>query len=132
MTPWKSPHERTRLVKTAETMGRGRKDAERCLEWMERNEAQFRELLAFVRGMRDRGERGRVRDRAALYCISHGIETGGPGRFFANGMWAGISRYLVLADPSLGGDPIEMADSNIDCYGLLPVSWMEVAEHARP
>lgn len=43
---------------------------------------------------------------------------------FSNTYWAGISRYMVLYDKSLLYHPIEFKDSDIDCYGILPVSYL--------
>ena len=67
---------------------------------------------------------GRVRDRVAAFCVDRGIDVGGDYAF-DNTLWAGISRYAALLDPSLAGDPLRFRDSDIDCYGLLPVSYLE-------
>lgn len=106
----------------------GRKMAVDAHAWMESHEADFMALLGFVRGLRARGVKGRVRDHAALFCIDHRIKVGTGSKAFANALWAGIERYMVLLDPSLEGYPIRMTDSVIDCYGLIPVSWMEKEE----
>ena len=56
------------------------------------------------------------------------IEVGDEPYTFNNTWWAGISRYLVLHDPTLLEDPIRFRDSDIDCYGLLPVSYLPEIE----
>lgn len=124
-----SPHGRTSLVKTSVTIGKGRAMARETWRWMEANEGSFMAVLRYVQGLKARGVKGRLRDRVAIFCADNGIEVGENGRLFTNGTFAGIVRYMVLLDPSLDGGPVVMNDSYIDCYGLLPVSWLpEIGE----
>lgn len=109
---------------TADRLDSGRKMAEQTRRWMEGNERAFLEIYRFVKDMQVSGGRGRVRDRVAAFCVDHEIEVGDSPYTFNNTWWAGISRYLVLHDPKLMGDPITFRDSDIDCYGLLPVSYL--------
>lgn len=118
----RSPHERAYTV-TGERLASGRRMAERTRAWMESNETAFFEIAGYVKAMQGRGC-GRVRDRVAAFCVDRGIDVGGDYAF-DNTLWAGISRYAALFDPSLAGDPLRFRDSDIDCYGLLPVSYLE-------
>lgn len=102
----------------------GRKMAELTHRWMEANELAFREIYGFVKRMQAEGGKGRVRDRVAAFCVDHSIEVGDSPYAFNNTWWAGISRYLVLHDPSLYEDPIRFRASDIDLYGLLTVSYL--------
>lgn len=125
MRPLRSPHERTRLVTDRESIARGREMARECRVWMELNEDSFRAIHGFLRGLMARGVKGRTRDRVALFCTSNNIDVGDDEHAFRNGKWAGISRYMALYDPALAECGIlKFNDSVIDCYGLLPVSWM--------
>lgn len=119
-----SPHKRTSLVITGENLTSGRRLAEDAHRWLEKNQDGFYKLLHFVQGQQLKGIKGRLRDRVAVYCIENGIQAGVTGYKFANGLWAALARYMVLVDPSLLNNPIEMKDSVIDCYGLLPVSYL--------
>lgn len=106
----------------------GREMATKVHRWMEVNEAAFRKIYGFVKEMQRTGSKGRVRDRVAAFCVDQSIEVGDEPYTFNNTWWAGISRYLVLHDPSLMEDPIRFRDSDIDCYGLLPVSYLPEIE----
>ena len=110
MRPIPSPHKRTRLIKNGATIAKGRQMALEAQAWMEDARDEFMAVHGFLAGLRDAGRKGRVRDRAAIFCLDNGIS-------FAGGKRA-------LYDPSLVGTVIEMGDSYIDCYGLLPVSWL--------
>lgn len=125
MRPIPTPHIRTKLTKTGESIRRGRRMAEASASWMEANREGFEGIYRYVKLLQAGRFRGRVRDRVAAWCVDHRI-TVGPGEDyrFANGVWAGISRYLVVRDRSLDGAPIVLRDSDIDCYGLLPVSYL--------
>ncbi len=125
MKPIPSPHKRSHLIRNGATLDKGRMMAMEAQEWMEESEEAFYSILTYLRALKERGVRGRVRDRVALFCIDNGIKLGSGSRSFANSKWAAMERYIALADPSLVGTVIEMNDSYIDCYGLLPVSWME-------
>lgn len=106
---------------TGERLAKGREIATRTAAWMEDHEADFWALTEYVRGVKG----GRVRDRAAAFCVDHGIEIDdGEGHTFNNTFWAGISRYMVLHDPTLKDNPIRFRESAIDCFGLWPVSYL--------
>lgn len=119
-----SPHARAYTV-SGERLDSGRRIAERTAAWMEGNEDAFFAIAGYVKSMQGRGC-GRVRDRVAAFCVDRGIDVGG-GYAFDNTLWAGISRYAALFDPSLVGDPLRFRDSDVDCYGLMPVSYLELA-----
>lgn len=119
----RSPHERGYTLSAAHLEG-GRKMAERTRRWMEGNREAFWKIYRFVKDMQRDGGKGRVRDRVAAFCVDQSIEVGESPYTFNNTWWAGISRYLVLYDPTLLHDPIRFRDSDIDCYGLLPVSYL--------
>lgn len=114
----------TKRPASAADIESGRKMAESTRRWMEGNEAAFRKIYRFVKGMQIQGGKGRVRDRVAAFCVDQSIDVGDAPYTFNNSWWAGISRYLVLHDPSLQDDPIRFRESDIDCYGLLPVSYL--------
>lgn len=107
-----------------EELAAGHRMARMCQRWMEANEDAFREIHRFVGFLQQSGCKGRVRDRVAAFCVDRGVEVGDSPYAFNNSWWAGISRYLVLHDPSLLGDPIRFRNSEIDAYGLLPVSYL--------
>lgn len=132
MKPIPSPHVRTKLVKTNLTINNGRKLAEDTADWMERSKKGFETIYKYVKSLQSKNFKGRVRDRVATFCVDHRITVGsGHDYRFANPLWAGISRYLVLHDPSLDGAPILMHDSDIDCYGLLPISYLPETQERR-
>ena len=124
MVPIKSPHVRTVRVKTGERINNGRALAIKAQGWMERNGHAFFELYRFVKRLQAEERIGRVRDRVAVWCMAHGIEVGDDPYKFGNAYWAGIARYIALYDPSLVGAPLKFHDSDIDCYRLLPVSYL--------
>lgn len=129
MRPIPSPHKRTRLIKNGATIAKGRQMALEAQAWMEGARDEFMAVHGFLAGLRDAGRKGRVRDRAAIFCLDNGISFAGGKRGLTNANWAAMERYLALYDPSLVGTVIEMGDSYIDCYGLLPVSWLpEIGE----
>ena len=123
-----TPHVRTTLVKTAATIESGKKMARDVRDWMERNEDAFWAILGYVKDMQRKGVTGRVRDRVAVYCITNAIEVDDDPYKFANAKFAGIARYMALIDPTLVNDPLRFNDSVIDCYGLLPVSYLPELE----
>lgn len=123
MIPIRSPHQRKNLVITGERLIKGRNLARRSLAWMECNQASFISIYYFLKRLQKDEIRGRVRDRVAAHCLDKGIQVG-DSYAFNNDYWAAISRYAVLFDPSLLGNPIRFRDSDIDCYGLLPVSYL--------
>lgn len=119
----KSPHRRSFTI-TGERLVNGRKLAYQTWCWVEKNKDAFFAIYGYLKQLRESGYRGRVRDRVAVYCVEHGIQVGDEEYTFSNSYWAGISRYMVLYDKSLLYHPIEFKDSDIDCYGLLPVSYL--------
>lgn len=122
--PIPSPHKRSAVTISGERLLNGRKLAETAHSWMEANRDSFFLIYGFVRAMQSDGRGGRVRDRVAAHCVDNGIEIGADPYAFNNNYWAGISRYLVLHDGTLADAPIKFRDSDIDCYGLLPVSYL--------
>lgn len=123
----RSPYVTERTMSAAHIES-GREMATKVHRWMEANEAAFRKIYGFVKEMQRTGGRGRVRDRVAAFCVDQSIEVGDEPYTFNNTWWAGISRYLVLHDQTLLEDPIRFRDSDIDCYGLLPVSYLPEIE----
>ena len=123
MKPIKSPHERLFTI-SGERLLNGRRLAEECQRWMEANHDAFFAIYGFVKSMQSNERAGRVRDRVASFCVDRNIKVGSDPYAFNNDYWAGISRYLILHDGSLDGAPIKFRDSDIDCYGLLPVSYL--------
>lgn len=121
--PIKSPHRRSFTI-TGEKLVNGRRIAYQSWCWVERNKDAFFTIYDYLKQLGETGCRGRVRDRVAVYCVEHGIQVGDSEYTFSNSYWAGISRYMVLYDKSLLNNPIEFRDSDIDCYGLLPISYL--------
>lgn len=109
------------------SISNGRRLAEHAARWMEGHESEFMQLYGYTKKLQENRIKGRVRDILASYCISNGIRVEGQGYRFDNDLWAGISRYMVIFDPSLTGAPIKFRQSDIDMYGLLPVSWLRRA-----
>lgn len=128
--PIASPHERGYVI-DGEKLLNGQRLAKEAHSWMEKNEESFREIYGYVKRMQGRGTVGRVRDRVAAFCADRGIKVGNDEYAFGNAYWAGISRYLVLYDASLLTAPIKFNDSDIDCHGLFPVSWLPEIEEER-
>lgn len=121
--PIKSPHKRSFTI-TGERLVNGRRIAYQSWCWVEKNKDAFFTIYNYLKSLGDSGLKGRVRDRVAVYCVEHGIKVGDSEFTFSNSYWAGISRYMVLYDKSLLNNPIEFRDSDIDCYGLFPVSYL--------
>lgn len=95
--------------------------------WMLRSEQVFNAIYRYVKSLQGDHIKGRVRDRVASYCVDVGLQVGKDSYRFSNSIWAAISRYLVIKDPSLYRAPIEFAKSDIDCVGLYPVPYLEGA-----
>ena len=53
--------------------------------------------------------------------MNRGVRFEDKGYMFANGLWAGLTRYMAYFDPSLIHNPIEFQRSDIDTYGLIPI-----------
>lgn len=124
MRPIKSPHTRAELTMTGERINNGRRLAENTAAWMEGNKEAFFAIYRYVKTMQAEENFGRVRDRVAAWCVDNLIKVGNDDFRFSNDYWAGISRYLVIYDDSLLDAPIIFRDSDIDCYGLPPVSYL--------
>lgn len=122
MRPVPSPHRRS-FVLSGARLRKGRALAVSAKRWMEGNEPVFRALYGYMKQLQGEGARDNLRSRALLWLEDTGQSTPG-GRKLWNGDWAGVERYMVLLDPTLDGDPVSMRDSWIDCFGLLPVSWL--------
>lgn len=122
-----SPHARTYL-KTGERIVSGMRLADEGRRWMEANEDAFFAILEYCRELRRDGVKGRARDKVATFCCENGIKVGNDGTAFANASWAVIARYIVLLDPELGEYPLTLADSNVDCVGLHPISYLPQLE----
>lgn len=122
MRPIESPHKAK-----GGSASNGRRLARQAASWMEGHEQEFMQLYGYCQKLKKGGIRGRVRDILASYCVANGIKVEGQGYRFDNDLWAGISRYMVLFDPTLEGSPIRFRDSDIDCFGLVPVSWLKEA-----
>ena len=129
MRPLKSPHSRTHLTVSGERLRNGRKIAERTRAWMEGHESEVMTIYKYVKGLQFNNEKGRTRDKVAAYCVDNKIAVGGDPYAFDNTLWAGISRYLVMYDKSLDGAPLTFRDSDIDCYGILPVSYLDLEKN---
>ena len=131
--PIKSPHERNSIVITGERINNGRELAHKTHTWMANHKDTFFALYGFVKKLQSEGFKGRVRDRVAVHCMMRGIELGDDPYKFGNAYWAGVARYMALYDPSLIDAPLTFHDSDIDCYGLLPVGYLpnlgKVAAH---
>ena len=125
MKPWPSPHKRKSVVTSGARINNGRGLASQAARWMESHEESFWKICGFCKTVKG----GRLRDRVALYCLDNGISVGPKPRAFGNDYWAGIARYIVLVDPTLEDNPIKMEDSDIDCYGLVPVSYLKGKIH---
>jgi len=123
---WPSPNEKCKNPFTSESYLNGRKLIERTAEWIGKNTSDFIAIYNYVKDLQASGFRGRVRDRVIAEGMVHGLKFAEDGYTFANDLWAGIARYLVVLDPSLMGSPIEFRQSDIDGYGLVPIDFPEV------
>lgn len=74
-------------------------------------------MKAFVRDLKRRGVSGRVRDQIVIHFTK--IKDGKPMFTLANGVWAGISRYMALEDSTLEGDPVTGDGPDVRCLFLL-------------
>jgi len=126
--PIKTPHKLTTMTVTDQTIKAGARMANDVWAWMECNKGAFFEIYDFVKSLQARHTTGRVRDRVAVHCMTHGIEVDDDPYKFANAKFAGIARYMALMDPSLMDAPLRFNDSLIDCFGLLPVSYLDLEE----
>ena len=124
-----SPHVRSTLVMSGPTVAAGIQQAKRARDWMEGHEGEFKAIAIHLAALNRASKRGYMRDRVKIWCADHGVRVEGDGFRFANALWAPLSRYLALYDPSLH-DMLGMHDSAIDCVGLLPVSWHDFGEAA--
>ena len=123
MKPWTSPNYEGRAPWTVQACLNGQKMAEQTARWIEKNEDDFYALYAIVKEFQAKGFRGRLRDRVVTEAMNRGVRFEDKGYMFANGLWAGITRYMVVMDPTLKDDPIEFLPSDIDNYGLVPIEF---------
>lgn len=123
MKPWTSPNYDGRSPWTAEACLRGRNLAMDAARWIEGHPQQFNSLYRIIKRMQSEGVKGRVRDRAVVEAMALGITFEQGGYTFANGLWAGLTRYMAYADPSLIDNPLRFNRSDIDNYGLVPISY---------
>ena len=119
----KSPHQRTYTM-DGQSLVSGMRLAEEGMRWMESNREAFFAILDYCKQLRAEGVKGRARDKVATFCCENGIRVGNESAAFANGTWAVIARYIVLLEPELGEYPLALADSNVDCVGLYPISYL--------
>lgn len=127
MKPIKSPFYRECLFVTdGSKLSLGRKLAVNVHRWMEDHESAFYSILQYVKSLQHSEFKGRLHDRVAIYCIDNGIRTDTKNYKFSNDIWTGIERYLVLVDPTLKHNPVNVRQSAIDLYGLLPVSYLSL------
>lgn len=123
----KSPfYQECGLTVSGDRLDHGRKLAIMAKEWMDSHEQAFNQILAYVRRLKRIGSRGRLHDRVSIYCIDKGIQTDTEQYKFSNDVWTGLQRYLVLADPSLKYNPVIVRSSDIDLFGLYPVSYLNI------
>lgn len=121
--PWTSPNYEGRSPWTSDGFLHGRVLAEQAARWIETHPQQFNSLYRIVKRMQSEGVQGRVRDRAVVEAMALGITFEQGGYTFANGLWAGLTRYMAYADPSLIGNPLQFSRSDIDTYGLPQVTF---------
>lgn len=124
MRTWPSPHQRETLCIDADTLARGRYLSHKVALWVENNEASFMAIFGCCRRAHDDGATARARGIVENFCSDNNIKVGDGPNGFDNTVFAGITRYMVLIDPSLEGAPIEFRDSCIDCYGLVPIGFI--------
>ena len=119
--PWTSPYYEGRSPWTSESCLNGQKLATEIAHWIEKHPVEFNGLFRIVKDMQKLHIKGCVRDRVRVEAMVRGIEVESDDAKFAHAYWAGISRYMVMLDPSLKGNPIEFKRSDIDNYGLVPI-----------
>ena len=120
---WPSPNEKYRGPFTSESYLNGRKLIEPVAGWITANPKWFLFVYDTVKDAQERGgiKRG-IRDHVAAKCIERGLKIKEDGFTFPNAWWPGLARYLVILDPSLLNNPIVLMPSDIDGYGLPPVT----------
>lgn len=119
-----SPNDRTGTMRGYK-LKNGRSLANYARDWMERNKEAFFMIYDYVKHLQFTGCKGRLRDRVAVYCVEHNLSVGDDGYTFGNSYWAGIARYLVLYDGTLLDDPVKLNESDIDYFGLWPITYLE-------
>ena len=122
MKPWPSPNAKNRDCWTSDNFLNGERLAKQTARWIEKNQQDFFTIYNIVKDLQAHGFKGRLRDRVTVEGMKRGAQFADDGYKFANGLWAGIARYLVILDPSLEDNPVEMGKSDIDVYGLEPVT----------
>lgn len=103
--PYPSPHGRTYLTFTNANWVQGIRQAKEAAAWMEQNRYQFLHIQVSAKLARNDGKPYRVPSPHS----------------------GAVARYLLLIEPSLK-DTLSIHDEPIDCFGLLPVSWLDIDE----
>lgn len=118
---WPSPNEAARKPFDSESYLNGAVLANRAAKWIEGHHQDFLDIYRIVKNIQREGIRGRLWDRIVAEAMKRGIHIEDGGFTFANDLRAGISRYLVIYDPTLKNNPIQFSQSDIDVYGLPPI-----------
>lgn len=108
--PVESPNYEGRNPWTAERAINGRRLAEKTAAWVEANRDDFEGIYRIVKDFQRQGKRGRLQDRVVAEALVRGVRYEADDFKMANGLWAGITRYLVLYDPTLEGNPVAAFD----------------------
>lgn len=119
-----SPHKRNRLAVTGETLIKGRNHALAVARWMDAHRGAF---FFILNTMQHERVVPRPRDYFANELARRHLCNDKPFAF-NNNLWAGISRYLVLVDPTLEAK-LAMRDAAIDCWGLYPIDYLKGRIH---
>lgn len=118
----KSPHDRETMISNGMRQNRGRDKALMARDWMEANKEAFEFVKSYIK---DHDKIQNQRDFFREKLMEHKLLSTTNPYAFNNVEWDGLARYLVLADPSLK-KKVEMRDSEIDCWGLYPISYLDL------
>lgn len=121
--PWTSPNYDQRSPWTSDSYLNGRKLSEAAARWIDKHPDEFNSLYRMVKKQQGMGRMAYLRDRVKVQAYDLGITVKEGEYSFANGLWAPLIRYMAYADPSLVGNPIVFERSDVDNYGLVPVSF---------
>lgn len=125
MKPLKSPYYEGRKPFTAESFANGRKLADEARNWMNANQRVYEAFFSHVKHYQSTGIRRRLRERTIADTLNDGIALGEGDPRLPNALWAAITRYMVMQDPSLKNNPVTFCQSDLDTFGLWPVEWMK-------
>lgn len=120
----KSPYKRKRPV-DGDRINNGRKLAEKTRVWMESHETTYRIIKKYIETSKPS-----MCNRSVFktYCQLSNIEISDNETYrFDHDLWAGIVRYISLDDPKLQ-PKIRMRESDIDCFGLFPISYLNLED----